>query len=105
MHAHGLEHGFNADLTRLEIVMSIEPDNGPVSLGEHEHLRTLPDAQRYRIAMELLLSLGLRAEAEYVQERVLQQELMRYCDRLDDGKETSIPGDAFLTELRQKYQI
>ena len=40
--------------------MSIEPDNGPVSLVGYEHLRTLPEAQRYRIAMELLLSLGLR---------------------------------------------
>ena len=82
--------------------MSIHPDNGPVSLGEHEHLRALPDAQRYRIAIEMLLSLGLRAEAEHVQEAVLQRELMRYCDRLDKGEETTQPGYQFLTELRNR---
>lgn len=82
--------------------MSIEPDNGPVSLGEHEHLRELPEAQRYRIAMELLMSLGLRAEAEYVQKKVLFAELERRCQQLDSGEDPGIPGDVFLAELRER---
>ena len=79
--------------------------DGHVSLGEYESLRELPDAQRYRIAIEMLLSLGLRAEAEYVQEQLLHAELIRRVERLRSGEDVGIPAEEVIARLQTRYGV